>query len=440
MVEPLSSSGEEKLTQPKQPGEAAAEYRAEVSERAAERLRGGDARVFDNELTALSEGVPNGAVVLVYSEKGRFIGQALYSACSTLRLRVISRSKQERTDESFWRRRIQYAWRYRLAVMDEDELSACRVIFGEADGFPGLTVDRYEDVLVVQNLAFGLEQRKNLLYRLLLDVLSESGVVIRHLYEKNDLALREKEGLTRGEGFYLGDPRLSSAEPEEVEICENGIRLIVPYGAGQKTGYYLDQKRNRRAFARVARGRRVLECFSNSASFGLNALAAGADYVLSVDASQTALDLAVRQRELNGFAAERHGVLKADVLQLLRALKEGKSGPDWDAARAAGPFDMILLDPPAFAKKRADKRSALRAYEEINSLAMQLLPRGAWLATCTCSHFADEGAFREALERAARRVSRSLRQVEYRQQAPDHPRLLEQAESAYLQFYLFQVV
>lgn len=412
----------------------------QVNSQAERRLRAGDARVFDNEILTAAADLPNGAVVHVCSEKGRFLAQALYSQHSTLRLRVISRNKQEKIDEAFWRRRIDYALRYRLAVLDPDELGAFRLIFGEADGFPGLTVDRYADVLVVQNLCYGLDLRKAQLYAAMLDRLAEAGIVIRHLFEKHDLTLREKEGLARYEAFWLEDARLSVAEPAEVEIIENGLRLIVPYGGGQKTGYYLDQKRNRLAFARVCRGKRVLECFSNSASFGLNALKAGADFVLSVDASQSALDLALRQRDLNGFAAERQQVLRADVLQLLHALKEGRSGPDWDRARALGPFDCILLDPPAFAKKRADKYAALKAYTDINSLAMQLLPRGGFLATCTCSHFADPASFRKALQEAAAKGQRSLRQVEYRQQAPDHPELLEQAESAYLQFYLFQVV
>lgn len=423
-----------------------------LSDKASDSLRKGAAWVFAQEEVAPTpsvelEGNPksveqlkNGEIVDLRDSKGKYLATAFYSQESLLRYRLITRNANDRITPEFWARRVQYALQYRLACLSPNEQDAFRLIFGEADGFPGLIVDLYHDRLVTEVTSFGLEQQKEVIYAALVDALTRIGRPPVALFEKNDLSLRTKESLERYQGYYTQIPSLSCPQPEEVVIQENGLSLIVPYGSGQKTGYFLDQKRNRKAFAQLAQGRRVLECFSNSASFGLNALSGGAEFVLSVDVSQPALDLGNRNRQLNGFSEEQHQFLRCDVLHLLHALVDGKPGIDWDKARQSGPYDLILLDPPAFAKKKSDKPSALKAYTDINRMAMQLLPRGGFLATCTCSHFADDDSFRKCLQQAALQAKRELRQIEERRQCPDHPILWGESASSYLKFFTFQVV
>ncbi|HJA26385.1 MAG TPA: class I SAM-dependent rRNA methyltransferase [Candidatus Fournierella merdigallinarum] len=383
--------------------------------------------VYADEITAAPDTPPeNGAVVDVVSRKGRYLGSGLLSEASRIRVRLLSRNANDRFYEEFWRRRIQYAWAYRKAVYPPEDLACCRVVFGEADGLPGLTVDRFGPLLAVQILSFGMDQRRELLARLLAETLQADGEVIEGVFLRNDAALRQKEGLAEGKG-WLEVPGLTHPEKAEVIITENGVRYHVDVENGQKTGFFLDQKLNRRRVAQLARGRRVLDCFTHTGSFALNAAFGGAAHVTAVDVSEAAVEMARRNAALNGLEG-RMDFVCADVFDLLPAL-EGKSD-----------YDFIILDPPAFTKARKTAASAMRGYKEINYRAMKLLPRGGILATASCSHFATPAMFEAMLASAARDAGRQLRQIEARQQAPDHPILWNVEETNYLKFYLFQVV
>ena len=383
--------------------------------------------VYADEITAAPDTPPeNGAVVDVVSRKGRYLGSGLLSEASRIRVRLLSRNANDRFYEEFWRRRIQYAWAYRKAVYPPEDLACCRVVFGEADGLPGLTVDRFGPLLAVQILSFGMDQRRELLARLLAETLQADGEVIEGVFLRNDAALRQKEGLAEGKG-WLEVPGLTHPEKAEVIITENGVRYHVDVENGQKTGFFLDQKLNRRRVAQLARGRRVLDCFTHTGSFALNAAFGGAAHVTAVDVSEAAVEMARRNAALNGLEG-RMDFVCADVFDLLPAL-EGKSD-----------YDFIILDLPAFTKARKTAASAMRGYKEINYRAMKLLPRGGILATASCSHFATPAMFEAMLASAARDAGRQLRQIEARQQAPDHPILWNVEETNYLKFYLFQVV
>ena len=383
--------------------------------------------VYADEITAAPDTPPeNGAVVDVVSRKGRYLGSGLLSEASRIRVRLLSRNANDRFYEEFWRRRIQYAWAYRKAVYPPEDLACCRVVFGEADGLPGLTVDRFGPLLAVQILSFGMDQRRELLARLLAETLQADGEVIEGVFLRNDAALRQKEGLAEGKG-WLEVPGLTHPEKAEVIITENGVRYHVDVENGQKTGFFLDQKLNRRRVAQLARGRRVLDCFTHTGSFALNAAFGGAAHVTAVDVSEAAVEMARRNAALNGLEG-RMDFVCADVFDLLPAL-EGKSD-----------YDFIILDPPAFTKARKTAASAMRGYKEINYRAMKLLPRGGILATASCSHFATPAMFEAMLADAAQDAGRQLRQIEARQQAPDHPILWNVEETNYLKFYLFQVV
>ena len=371
--------------------------------------------------------VENGGLVDAVSEKGRYLGTGLYSEHSKIRLRLISRNANDRFDEAFWRRRIQYAWDYRKTVMD-GQTECCRLIFGEADGFPGLTVDRFSDLLVAQTLSVGIERRKELLFPLLVEVLRADGQEIRGLYERNDVAIRELEGLAQGKGWYPL-PGLPAPESPETEICENGIYYMVDVENGQKTGFFLDQKFNRQAVARLAKGRRVLDCFTHTGSFALNAARGGAASVEGWDISPAAVAMAERNARRNGLDQ----IARFRVHDVFDSLTELAAGTQ-------RPFDFIILDPPAFTKSRRTADAAERGYREINLLAMRLLPRGGYLATASCSHFMPNERFERMLRSAAREAGVQLRQIEVRQQGPDHPILWNVPETDYLKFYLFQVV
>ncbi len=373
------------------------------------------------------EPCPNGALADAVSEKGRYLGTGFVSRESKIRLRLISRNANDRFDAAFWKRRIQYAWAYRKAVMGGD-LGCCRVIFGEADGFPGLTVDRFSDILAVQTLSVGMENIKNVIFPLLVEVLREDGQTIGGIYERNDVPIRALEGLSQGKGWF---PLPGETPPESAvtEICENGIYYRVDVENGQKTGFFLDQKYNRLAVARLAGGRRVLDCFTHTGSFALNAARGGAEHVTAVDVSASAIETAKENARRNGLE-ERMDFIVADVFDLLPALKE----------KGGAPYDFIILDPPAFTKSRRTADSAERGYKEINLRAMQLLPRGGYLATASCSHFMPGERFEKMLRAAALDAGVELRQIEARQQAPDHPILWNVPETDYLKFYLFQVV
>ena len=397
-----------------------------ITPKAERALRGGHPWVYGEEIVSSEGSWENGDIVDVLSPRGKWLGAGFINEHSKIRVRVISRNTNDRFDEAFFRRRISYALQYRRRVMGED-FNACRLIFGEADQFPGLTVDRFEDVLVAEVLSLGMERRKELIYRLLKEELEKLGVSVRAVYERSDSSLRAKEGLASFCGF-VSLPGLITDTDGHVLITENGIRYDVDYIRGQKTGFFLDQKYNRQAAARLAGGRRVLDCFTHTGAFALNAAAAGAAQVTAVDVSAEALKQARRNAALNGLE-DRVEFRQADVFRLLT---EAAGGPRL--------WDYIILDPPAFTKSGATADAAYRGYKEINRRAMQLLPRGGYLATCSCSHFMPAERFERMLAEAAADADVSLRQIEARQQAPDHPILWGVPETDYLKFYLFQVV
>lgn len=391
-------------------------------------IEGGHPWVYEGEVLSCPADTPNGAIVDVCSEKGTWLGAGLLSLSSLIRVRLLSRNSNDTFDDNFWLRRFRYAWAYRKTVLDPADLTACRLVFGESDSLPGLTVDRFNDILVVQTLSYGMEIRKNQLFPLLIQALREDGQEIRGIYERNDEALREKEGLPQGKGFF---PLPGGSVPAETvtQIVENGVKYAVDVENGQKTGFFLDQKYNRRAVARLARGKRVLDCFTHTGSFALNAALGGAERVTAVDVSQAAVDMARQNAVLNGLEG-RMDFLCADVFDLLPKLVEEKRR-DWD---------FIILDPPAFTKSRRTADHAARGYKEINYRAMKLLPRGGYLATCSCSHFMESHRFEGIVQAAARDAGVQLKQIEARQQAPDHPILLGVPETDYLKFYLYQVI
>ena len=381
--------------------------------------------IYADEVIRQEGDCENGALVDAVSEKGKYLGTGFLSRQSKIRVRLLSRNANDRFDESFWQHRIQYAWDYRKTVMGDD-ISCCRVIFGEADGFPGLTVDRFSDILVTQTLSVGMERVKNTVFPLLVKVLREDGQQIRGIFERNDVAIRALEGMEQNKGWFpLGEPT-----PDTVtEICENGIYYRVDVENGQKTGFFLDQKYNRLAVARLARGRRVLDCFTHTGSFALNAAMGGAAHVTAVDISASAIAMAKANAERNGLI-DRMDFPTADVFDLLPEL----------ASRGKAPYDFIILDPPAFTKSRKTVDSAQRGYKEINLRALKLLPRGGYFATASCSHFMPSEQFVRMLRSAALDAGVELRQIEARQQSPDHPILWNVPETDYLKFYLFKVV
>jgi len=397
-----------------------------ISPKGEKALRAGHPWVFADEVTAVHGSYKNGDIVDVYSHKERYLGSGFINDNSKIRVRLVSRNANDRFDADFWERRVRYAFEYRRTVMGDD-FSNCRLIFGEADQFPGLTVDRFSSVLVAQTLSMGIELLKDIIFPAMLKVLNEMGENIEVIYERNDAALRNKEGLSQGKGFYAC-PGLLTDTDGHVEICENGIIYDVDYINGQKTGFFLDQKYNRLAAARIAKGKRVLDCFTHTGSFGLNAARGGAESVTNVDISADAVALARENARRNGLEVE---YICADVFELLTDMARGGE---------KGKYDMIILDPPAFTKSSATVKNAIRGYKEINLKAMKLLPRGGYLATCSCSHFMTDELFRKMLHDAAADAEVSLRQIEARQQGPDHPILWNVPETDYLKFYIFQVV
>ena len=399
-----------------------------ITPKAERSLRAGHPWVYGDEVVSAAPQPENGGLVDVYSGKERYLGTGFYNEHSKIRVRLLSRNANDRFDAAFWQRRVQYAVDYRRTVMGED-FSNCRLIFGEADQFPGLTVDRFGSVLVAQCLSLGMERVKDTVYAALVSYLRTCGETIDALYERNDAALREKEGLKQSTGFYPGEGLRTDLDGH-VEICENGIYYDVDYVHGQKTGFFLDQKYNRLAVAKLCRGRRVLDCFTHTGAFGLNAARHGAEHVTSVDVSADAIAMSRRNAERNGLA-ERIDYVCADVFELLTDMADRGE---------RGLYDLIILDPPAFTKSSATVKSAVRGYKEINLKAMKLLPRGGYLATCSCSHFMTDELFRAMLRDAAKDAEVSLRQIEERQQGPDHPILWNVPETNYLKFYIFQVV
>lgn len=380
--------------------------------------------IYEAEVIRSEGDFENGCLVDAVSEKGKYLGTGFLSLNSKIRIRLISRNANDKFDEAFWRRRIGYAWDYRKTVMAGD-LNCCRVIFGEADGFPGLTVDKFADILVTQTLSIGMEKLKPVLFPLIAEILRADGHEISGIFERNDVKIRELEGLAQGKGWF-GDEHPDSCV---TEICENGVYYSVDVENGQKTGFFLDQKYNRLAVARLAKGKRVLDCFTHTGSFALNAAMGGAEHVTAVDVSESAIEMARKNAERNGLS-ERMDFIAANVFDLLPELE----------AKGRKPFDFIILDPPAFTKSRKTVHSAERGYKEINLRALRLLPRGGYFATASCSHFMPSELFVKMLRSAALDAGVELRQIEARQQSPDHPILWNVPETDYLKFYIFQVV
>lgn len=381
-------------------------------------LKAGGLWVFDNEIASVTEDAVNGELIRVEDFDGYPMGTGFYNNNSKITIRMMSRQKDTVIDEDFLRARVEAAWNYRKRTVDT---SSCRVIFGEADFLPGLVVDKFSDVLVVQSLAMGIDRMKETIIRLLVEALEKDGISIRGVYERSDAKVRKQEGMLPVKGF------LSEPFDTKVQIVENGVKYIVDVEDGQKTGFFLDQKYNRLSIHKICQGMDVLDCFTHTGSFALNAGIAGAKSVLGIDASQLAVDQATENAKLNGL----QDVVKfqcEDVFELLPRLEaEGRK------------FDVIILDPPAFTKSRNSVKNAVKGYREINLRAMKLLKDGGFLATCSCSHFMTYELFTQTIGQAAKNVHKRLRQVEYRHQAPDHPILWAADESYYLKFYIFQV-
>jgi len=394
----------------------------EKGERAARR---GNPWVYADEVTFVHAGVVDGELVDVMTSKGRYMGTGFYNSNSKIRVRIISRNANDRFDTDFWSRRLRHAVDYRRTVMGED-FSCCRLIFGDSDLFPGLTVDRFGDVLVAQTLTLGIEKLKTMLFSQLLSILREYGCEINVIYERNDSKIRSLEGMQQYKDFFDAEG-LTRTDGKTV-ITENGIDFEVDYVNGQKTGFFLDQKYNRAAIRRIAKGRRVLDCFTHTGAFALNAAAAGAEMVTAVDISQDAIAMTRKNAERNGLS-DRMEFVCTDVFELLTE----------EASKGKGKYDFIILDPPAFTKSGSTVKSAQKGYKDINLRAMRMLPRGGYLATCSCSHFMTEELFFEMVCSAAADAGVTLRQIEARQQAPDHPILNTLPETGYLKFYIFQV-
>ena len=433
---------------------------ARIKKGGARALKAGGLWIYDNEIARVDGEFKDGDILAVEDFDGYFLGWGFINRASKICIRMLSRKKEQTVTPAFLQARVRAAWEYRRKVIDT---SSCRLIFGEADFLPGLTVDKYEDVLVVESLALGIDRLKPMILSMLRQILAEDGVNVRGIYERSDAKVREKEGLPRTKGF-IGEPFDTL-----VPITENGVRYMVDVENGQKTGFFLDQKENRRAIAKLCPGARVLDCFTHTGSFGLNAALAGAAEVTSVDASDLAIEQAAQNAALNGFlpvpgtpaaegisaaegasdpaseetasdtssnehwlvnrAGTRLQYLCADIFDLLPALhREGEL------------YDVVILDPPAFTKSRNSVKAAVRGYREINQRGLRLGRDGGFLATCSCSHFMDPDLFRDTIAQAAKDAHRRLRQVEFRTQAPDHPILWASEESYYLKFYIFQVL
>lgn len=382
-------------------------------------LKAGGMWVFDNEIESIMGRFENGSIVTVHDFDGYPMGRGFINQNSKIRIRLMTRNVNQEIDREFLRDRVRMAWEYRKKTVDT---GSCRVIFGEADFLPGLVIDKFLDVLVVESLALGIDRFKLEIVELLKEELLEDGIRIRGVYERSDAKVRLNEGMERVKGF------LSEEFDTNVEIVENGVKYLVDVRDGQKTGFFLDQKYNRLAIQKLCKDARVLDCFTHTGSFALNAAIAGAKEVTGVDASELAVEQAAKNAALNGVQ-DRAKFICRDVFELLPGLeKQGEK------------YDVVILDPPAFTKSRNSVKNAIKGYREINLRAMKLVKDGGFLATCSCSHFMTYELFTETIGQAARNVHKRLRQVEFRTQAPDHPILWAADESYYLKFYIFQVV
>lgn len=382
-------------------------------------LKAGGAWVYDNEIDSIVGTFEDGDIVAVHDFDGYFMGYGFINRKSKITIRIMSRYKEHPITEEFLKERVRAAWEYRKQVIDT---SSCRIIFGEADWLPGLVVDKFADVLVVESLALGIDKLKPYILECLVEILKEDGITIRGIYERSDAKVREQEGLPRYKGF-IGEPF-----DTKVEIVENGVKYIVDVQDGQKTGFFLDQKNNRAAIHKICKDKKVLDCFTHTGSFALNAGIAGASSVLGVDASELGVNQARENARLNHLE-DKVSFLCADVFDLLPSLEE-----------KGEKYDVVILDPPAFTKSRQATKNAVKGYREINLRGLKLVKDGGFLATCSCSHFMNPELFAKTIREAARGAHKRIRQVEFHTQAPDHPILWAAEESYYLKFYIFQVV
>ena len=382
-------------------------------------LKSGGPWVYDNEIASIMGNFENGDIVIVRDFDGYPLGRGFINTNSKIRIRMMTRNENQEIDREFLKMRVRDAWEYRKKTVD---ISSCRVIFGEADFLPGMVIDKFSDVLVVQSLALGIDKLKMIIIEELKSAMAEDGITNRGVYERSDAKVRLQEGMERVKGF-IGEPF-----DTKVQIVENGVKYIVDIEDGQKTGFFLDQKYNRLAIQRLCKDAKVLDCFTHTGSFALNAGIAGAKSVTGVDASQLAVDQATENAELNGLE-KRVKFICEDVFELLPKLEaEGEK------------YDVVILDPPAFTKSKNSIKNAVKGYREINLRGMKLVKDGGYLATCSCSHFMSYELFTQTIGQAARNVHKRLRQVEYRTQAADHPILWSADESYYLKFYIFQVI
>ena len=382
-------------------------------------IKAGGAWIFDNEIDTITGRFKNGEVVTVHDFDGYPMGKGFINQNSKIRIRMMTRKPDQEIDESFLKMRVKNAWEYRKTTVDT---SSCRIIFGEADFLPGLVIDKYEDVLVVECLALGMEQFKEIIVNFLKEILAEDGIKIRGVYERSDANERTKEGLSKVKGF-IGD-----AFDTNVEIVENGVHYMVDVANGQKTGFFLDQKYNRLAMQRICKGKKVLDCFTHMGTFALNAGIAGAVDVTGLDISEYAVSQAEANARLNHLENNVH-FRQANVLDELPKL-----------AQAGEKYDVVILDPPAFTKSREATKNAIKGYREINMKGLKLVKDGGYLATCSCSHFMTQELLAKTVKEAAKATHKRLRQVEFRTQAPAHPILWAADESYYLKFFIFQVV
>lgn len=381
-------------------------------------IKKGGMWIYDNEIASVAGSFKNGDIVIVHDFDGYPLGKGFINQISKIRIRMLTRDIGQDIDNTFFIKRLENAWKYRKKTVDTD---SCRIVFGEADYLPGIVIDKFADILVVQSLALGMDRYKDLIVQGLKEILARDGINIRGVYERSDAKVRLQEGMERVKGFIGGE------FDTEVQIVENGVKYYVDVKEGQKTGFFLDQKYNRNAIRKLCKDAKVLDCFTHTGSFALNAAQAGAKSVLGIDSSGSGIAQAVRNAELNGL----QGVAEfecADVFDKLPELEE-----------AGEKFDVVILDPPAFTKSRNSVKNAVKGYREINLRAMKIVKDGGFLATCSCSHFMDYELFTKTIGQAAANVHKVLRQVEFRTQAPDHPILWEAGESYYLKFYIFQV-
>ena len=382
-------------------------------------IKAGGAWVFNNEIETITGRFHNGDLVIVHDFDGYPMGKGYINQNSKIRVRLLTRHVNQEIDESFFQMRLQNAWNYRKDTVDT---SSCRLVFGEADFLPGIVIDKYEDVLVMECLTLGMERYKEQLANLMKQILQKDGIQIRGVYERSDAKEREKEGLSRVKGF------IGAEFDTNVEITENGVRYMVDVVNGQKTGFFLDQKYNRLAIQKLCKGKRVLDCFTHMGTFALNAGIAGASEVTGLDISEFAVEQATENAKRNSLS-DTVTFRAANVLDELPKL-----------AAAGEKYDVVILDPPAFTKSRQATKNAIKGYREINMKGLKLVKDGGYLATCSCSHFMTQELLAKTIREAARATHKSLRQVEFRTQAADHPILWAAEESYYLKFFIFQVV